>query len=267
MVKWNNSGQLKIQVLKNLKIFLAPEFSKKGQLKIQEMSFMLLAVMLFFILVGLFGISIMYSSLQGNAEQIKEEQALSVLENLANSPEFNCARGKSNCIDADKLIGLKKNTNYQNFWDFTSMQIILPSGFAKNENEMNNCIDSFDDCNRFVVYDKDIDNEQLISSYAAVCRTEYENYYAYEKCELGRLIVGREVQEVGSEKGFNNILSSLKSFFSFKWLTETPINEGYGENEVLSYIPRVPRPDIECEYDSQCNNIEIPLGQRTCIGD
>ena len=45
--------------------------NKRGQLKIQEMSFMLVAVILFFILVGLFVFSIIYSNIFKSATEIK----------------------------------------------------------------------------------------------------------------------------------------------------------------------------------------------------
>ena len=172
-------------------------FLKKGQLRIQEMSFMLLAVMLFFILVGLFMVSLMSSNLKNEAGKIQEIRALSSVVNLVNSPEFNCVGGRSDCVDADKLVGLMKGSAYGSFWDFSSLEVIRLSGFDKGGEEMVNCdregYVSRYDCDRFVIFDKGVKNEKKIGSFVGLCRVEYENNYAFEKCEVGKVIVGMEV--------------------------------------------------------------------------
>ena len=187
-------AQLKIQVHKNPLGFLVPEFSK-SQLKIQEMSFMIVAVVLFFVLVGLFGFSVLYSNILKNADVINEERTYLLVNNFANSPELNCAGGKTNCVDADKIIGLMNNKNYQNFWEITSLEVLKQSGFNKTEAEMTECsMDNLNDCDKFLIIRKNAENEEKIVSFAAICRSEYENYYNYEKCEIAKLIVGREVK-------------------------------------------------------------------------
>ena len=69
--------------------------NKKSQLKIQEMAFMLVAIILFFILVGLFAVSIVFKNIQESSQEIKEEKTLSVIENLAGTAEFSCVGGNS----------------------------------------------------------------------------------------------------------------------------------------------------------------------------
>src|SRR3989344_5745502 len=137
-------AKLKIQVLKNLKIFFGPSpklaqlkiqtmtnqrfpkiiSSKKAQLKIQEMAFMLLAVFLFFALVGLFILSIVYSNINDSAEKIAEERTLSSVISLADSPELSCVAAKSNCIDGDKLISIINKDSYKNFWPYSSLKVV-----------------------------------------------------------------------------------------------------------------------------------------------
>ena len=192
----SEKAQLKIQVLKNFNKFLVPEFSKKAQLKIQEMSFMLVAIMIFFLIVGLFGVSVFYSNLKQSANEIKEQGAIFLVNSLAESPEFNY-KGKSNCVDEDKLIGLMNSKSYSEFWDFTSIVVLRSSGFDKEsfiECGYEDSLENYENCDSFVVYDKGVENEQKISSFVALCHTEYENYYAYDKCELGRLVVGVELE-------------------------------------------------------------------------
>ena len=88
-------------------------WGKKAQLKIQEMSFMLIAVFLFFVLVGLFVVSLLYSGISKNNTNIEEQKAYAVITNLAGSAEFSC--GKPNCVDADKLLGMVNNPDYRFF--------------------------------------------------------------------------------------------------------------------------------------------------------
>ncbi len=164
---------------------------KKGQLRIQEMSFMLVAVIIFFAMVGLFGIMILRSNLQGSVDIIQEKKVLSTLNFLANSPELKC-NDKNNCVDLYKLIGLMDNSNYENFWPFSSLSVVRYSGF--NKSVLRNCVgDMSDDCDRIVVYDKDIVNEKKISNFVILCWTEYEDYYTYEKCEIAKIVAGREI--------------------------------------------------------------------------
>ena len=75
---------------------------KKAQLKIQQMIFMLLAVVLFLIIAGLFYLSIRVQSIRERAYDLEAQEAVSAAMRLADSPEFTC--GKAGCVDADKLI-------------------------------------------------------------------------------------------------------------------------------------------------------------------
>jgi len=93
---------------------------KQGQIKIQQMAFMLLAVTLFFVLVGLFVLVIRFAGIGEAAEALEERNALLLTTKMANSPEFSCGNvygtGNINCIDGDKVMALKKNiNNYEGF--------------------------------------------------------------------------------------------------------------------------------------------------------
>ena len=164
---------------------------KKAQLRIQEMSFMIVAIIIFFILVGLFAFSIIYSNLHKQATDITESRTLSAITNLADSPEFSC--GEPNCVDADKLMGLIGKKNYEKFWDFSSLSVVTSSGFDKSETEMVKCsLLNYPNCDEFEVYDRGVDNEKQISNFVALCRKEYENDFTYDKCEIAKLVAGSE---------------------------------------------------------------------------
>jgi len=167
---------------------------KKAQLRIQEMAFMIVAVFLFFILIGLFVLSIFYINIQKQATIISEAQTLSSITNLAGAPELICVNNKVNCVDSDKLMALTNNKNYKNYWAFSSLRVVKLSGFSKSEDEMERCsLGNYPNCDMFIVYDKNVGNEKLISSFVALCRNEYEEGN-YDKCEIAKLIAGSEVK-------------------------------------------------------------------------
>ena len=189
----------KIQVLKIFR-FLVPSslVGKKAQLKIQEMAFMLLAVFLFFILVGMFILSIVYSNIYDEANRINEERTLSLVTNIANSPELACVSSKSNCIDGDKLITLVGNDVYAKFWPFSSLRVLTSSGFGKSEGELVECgLVNYPDCDILTVYDKNVKNQRAIASFVAFCYKEFENSYIYDKCEIAKVIAGTELKNEG----------------------------------------------------------------------
>ena len=168
---------------------------KKGQLKIQEMAFFLVGIILFFILAGLFVLTIFYTNLYKSATEIAEQRTLSSITNLADSPEFSC--GKPNCVDEDKLIALMNNKNYENFWPFSSLSIRKQKAFNKTEGELIKCNSgNYPDCDYFIIYDKKVKNERTISSYIALCRKEIENNQVYDKCKIAEFIAGTELKVI-----------------------------------------------------------------------
>ena len=169
--------------------------NKKAQIRMQEMAFMLVAVILFFVLVGLFLFSILYASIQKEARMIAEEKTLLLITNLADSPEFSCVASKPNSVDGDKAMALIDNKNYRNFWPFSRLEIQKSSAFRKNKNEMVKCtMRNYPDCERFVIFDKNVKNEITTASYVVLCRIELENGLNYEKCEIAKLIAGTELK-------------------------------------------------------------------------
>lgn len=164
----------------------------KAQLGIQEMSFMLLAVFLFFVLVGLFVLAIVYSNINEEAKRIAEERTLSSLTSISDTSELGCI-SRSNCIDADKLISINGNI-YQNFWPYSSLKVLKFSSFGKSENELIECnFANYPNCDIVVVYDKKVE-ERAISSFVVLCMKKLENDYTYDKCELAKIIAGTKLE-------------------------------------------------------------------------
>jgi uncharacterized protein (UPF0333 family) len=163
--------------------------NKKSQLKIQEMSFMLLALVLLFIIVGLFFVMVMYSNLYKSANLASENKVISGISNLAQSPEFTCG-DELNCIDEDKLMAIvsSNKTNYKDFWPFDSLRIVKSSGFNKTNQDLIKCtINNYPNCDVFELYDKKSGNSIEKYTFVALCGIASENTYLYEKCELAKI--------------------------------------------------------------------------------
>jgi hypothetical protein len=161
--------------------------SKKGQLKIQEMAFMLISVIIFFALAGMFFLVILSQSMSNDANLLAKEKAISTVANIANTPEFSC--GASLCIDTDKLMVLQNRATYKGFWPVTSIVVTKTS----KDTEKILCTEkNYPNCNFFEVYKEDVGSEEGVETFVSLCRKEVINNFVFPKCELGRVIVGFE---------------------------------------------------------------------------
>jgi len=158
--------------------------NKKAQLKINQMAFMLVAVFLFFILAGLFFLSIKYKQIAQEAEKINMEKAIEIAASVDTVPEFSCG---SLCIDADKLITFSpEKYEKEKFWQVGSIEIrkILPDSPVTICTKQN-----YPNCNLFRLYETD-KNITKISSFISLCRKEQAETGIYDKCELAKIIIG-----------------------------------------------------------------------------
>lgn len=171
---------------------------KKAQLKIQEMAFMLVAVVLFFLLAGLFVFSIFYSNLKKSADIKAEENTLAILDSAIKSPELSCIDSSPDCIDSDKAIFLAGNLKYADLWKLTSLRIMKVSSFNKSESSIIYCTKlNYPKCDAFLMFDKKIQNERMISGFAALCRSERDNDRSYMKCEVAKVVAGLKINTAG----------------------------------------------------------------------
>ncbi len=166
--------------------------SKKAQLKIQQMAFMLMAVTLFFALVGMFVLAIKFSGLKETAATLCEENAMMLVTKLANSPEFSCGEafdGETNCIDGDKIMMLKENIDaYEDFWGASNIEIrkIYP---AEAEKVCDIGTYQGGDCNTIRLISKNVSGFDDKYNFVSLCRKEYIDGDMYDKCEIARLSV------------------------------------------------------------------------------
>ena len=166
---------------------------RKGQMKIQQMAFMLVAVFFFFILVGLFFLGIQFKDVKGGFAQLQKEQAISSLRVIADMSELNYDSSDSMTIDEDKLRIMSGNfgEDYSSFWPVASVEVykIYPS-FS----EIKECPGA--DCNYYKLYDNGQSNVKTYSTYISICKSEKEGGYVYDdRCEVGKLVVGVKIPE------------------------------------------------------------------------
>lgn len=169
--------------------------NSRGQFKIQQMAFMLVAVVLFFVLVGLFWLAIQQRNLYKEVAQAEEEEAILMSEFLSSSSEFSCSRELgSYCIDADKLIVFTNRTVYRELWPVSFIRVRRVYPPEDKDIECNKA--NYPNCNLFNIYEnKEIEYTGTgKGSFIALCRHEKNEGYAFRKCEIGKFIVGFELQ-------------------------------------------------------------------------
>lgn len=164
----------------------------QSQMSLKEMSFMVVALAIFFSLILLFYVTISFGGLKQDVEKGKREGSILLAAKLAGSPEFACATGGSLCIDIDKIIVLTGHKDYARFWgnDVAGIRIekVYPS-----ENRAIECnIANYDKCTTFTIKSKTTPNVIEDSSFASLCRREYKNSYSYQQCDLGKIIISSE---------------------------------------------------------------------------
>jgi hypothetical protein len=163
--------------------------SKRGQMKIQQMAFMLMAITLFFVFVGLFIISIKFNDLKQSAESLDQKNSLYLTSKISSYPEIACGTAygtqKINCIDTDKLIVFLNNKEkYSEFWDVQSLTVrkLYPQSEEVCTSE------NYPNCGVFKILEGK--NRGDTSIFVSLCRNEFKDQETYTKCELGKLFVG-----------------------------------------------------------------------------
>ena len=168
--------------------------NKFGQMKIQQMIFMLMAVVLFFAMIGVFIIVFKFSSLKDTASLLEEKNALLLASKIANSPEFSCGESfgsnKINCIDMDKFMMLKQRAeNYKDFWSVLNIEVIRT--YPKISSKIECGLDNYPNCNSIKLRSQNISGYD-ISNFVSLCHKESNGDYSYDKCEIGKILISYE---------------------------------------------------------------------------
>lgn len=162
---------------------------RRGQMKIQQMAFMLMAVFVFFILVGLFYITIESGKWKQAATNSEQKKAIEMVSMLASSAEFSCG---DYCVDADRLMQLNKRTAYKDFFGLESIEV--RTIYPKNTKEILCTESNYPNCNLIKAFSKPGESgERTASSYVALCGRVKDSNYVYYKCDIAKIIVGYKV--------------------------------------------------------------------------
>lgn len=181
----------------------------RAQMKIQQMAFMLIAVTLFFALVGLFVVTILFSNIKASGAALEEKNALLLVSRLANSPEFSCGNAfgtaRANCVDFDKVMALKKEIkkySQPSFWGVSGIEIvkIYP---AKNMGIL--CAeDNYPECEKMEIIKAS--SGIAVSNFIALCRKERKTMENYDE----------EGNVIGSVSNIENICELAKIVATYK---------------------------------------------------
>lgn len=162
--------------------------NKKGQLKVQQMAFVLVALMIFFSMALLFYITIRSSTLIEQVENLREQEVIETVRKMTGTAEFSwtSAGDCAACVDMDKVFMLKNRTSYQGFWnniELLQVKRIYPTygGECTRKN--------YPDCDTITVVDNGGDLRGY-GAFVALCR--YDALGRHEKCELGKIVMAYE---------------------------------------------------------------------------
>ncbi len=164
--------------------------NKQAQFKIQQMAFMLIAVVVFFALVGIFVLAFGLSSIKETANLLEQKNAMLLVSKLANSPEFSCGEAfggaRTNCIDFDKIMVLKQDIKkYGNFWGVSNIEIRK----VENRGQDVSCsLTNYPVCNVLKLIENSSQGYDY-SNFVALCWKENSQGNLYDKCEVAKLIV------------------------------------------------------------------------------
>jgi len=102
--------------------------NRKGDVRMQEMAFVLLAIVLLAAIVFVFSMKLQSSSLKSEAEQLSQKRTLSLRDKIAAMPELKCARISG--IDQDKAEILGRYGLKDQFQGLSAARIVrvYPSG-------------------------------------------------------------------------------------------------------------------------------------------
>jgi len=164
----------------------------RGQMKIIQMAFMIIGVFFFFILVGLFFLAITFRDVKSGAEELNREQAISSLANIAAMTELSYNARDSMTVDEDKLRILSGGfgNSMGGFWPIASLEIykVYPAFES-----IVKCPAA--DCNYYEIYNSGQKNVEKFSSYVSICQRVKEFGSVYDKCEIGKIVVGMKKTE------------------------------------------------------------------------
>ena len=158
----------------------------KGQFKIQQMVFIIVAIIILFGIVSVFFVSIKFGSLKSDIEDLKKEAVLTQVRKMAGTPEFIWLASDdcSSCVDMDKIFLLKERNSYKGFW--VDVSLLKVSRVYPTYDSQECTPQNYPKCNGVTLIDKG--NFEGYESFVSLCR--FDDSIKQTKCELGKIIMG-----------------------------------------------------------------------------
>ncbi len=164
--------------------YRASYFNSRGQIKIQEMAFVLVAIMVLFAIVALFFISFRTSGLRDDASLQREDEAKALVRKITDSPEFAWTVDQCyGCIDLDKVMALKEKKEYNGFWNIDRLYVKV--FYPNKEGECNRI--NYPDCGEINIINNSKNVGIPVGAFVSLCRQEFYGEQRYSKCELGKI--------------------------------------------------------------------------------
>ncbi|MDO8459668.1 MAG: hypothetical protein Q7S74_01030 [Nanoarchaeota archaeon] len=158
--------------------------SKKAQLKIQQMAFVLVALMILFSMVALVYLSISRANLIDQAKQKRDQEARELARKLSGAPEltFTSSSDCSSCIDFDKVLMLKDNNVYKDFW---SLDYLMIKRISTDSVDIVCTRQNYPNCNNLVLVKENANYASATKSFVTLAHWEPSGrYYKYELGEI-----------------------------------------------------------------------------------
>ncbi len=160
----------------------------KGQFKIQQMVFVLVATLILFAIAAVFFVSIRFGGLQTDVESQRKAEVLEQVRKITGTPEFIWSNWEdcASCLDLDKAFLIKNRTAYQGFWkDIALLKIsrVYPQYSTEECTSQ-----SYPRCNSITIIEKE--GYESYESFVSLCR--YDETDGDIRCELGKVIMGFE---------------------------------------------------------------------------
>lgn len=158
-------------------------------MKIQEMVFTLVALMIFFAMVGMIYFSINVVGLREKVQELRDKEARESIKKISGMAEFTFTPTTdcTSCIDLDKVIFMKSNRAYEELWSFDYLVIeILDSKLPNQECTAAN----YPDCNKVTLIKKTGDFGAASGAFVALAR--WDPNIGWFRYELGKIYASGE---------------------------------------------------------------------------
>lgn len=160
----------------------------KGQLKVQQMAFVLVAFALFFGMAALFYFSFGLGNLKSSANDLRHEQAQETVRKMSASPEFSWTLDDCvNCVDMDKVFSLKSIQSYSGFWGPNVGLLQVKQVYPSNNISIECTRSNYPNCNSITLVNKP-SNFTSEEAFVALCK--FDSINLGTKCALGKIVMG-----------------------------------------------------------------------------